>query len=87
MCLPEIEFVAEPPPRVKRNPVTPLEEFAAVLRNRPNEWGIWPKEFPAPSGYATGIRRGTALGFREGVFDAVMRNGVLYVCYLRDGDD
>lgn len=76
---------AQPPEGRRREDFT---LFATELRNHPGRWAKWPKEYRNSTSIGA-IRKNIAdgterapVGFREGVWDAVVRNSVLYVRYL-----
>lgn len=82
---PEFEFVAQLPPKaVRRFPDGLLDRFAAALRERPGQWAKWPVAGPCHGGYSSDIKRGWLKPFRRSEFDAITRNGVLYVRYIGD---
>lgn len=80
----DIEW-ADPPAGRRREDFTP---FANELRSNPGRWAKWPKEYRNSTSIGA-IRKNIAdgterapVGFREGQWDAVVRNSVLYVRYL-----
>lgn len=77
------EFIDELPPKVSR--VTPeglLDQFVVALRAQPGRWAKWPLD---ARNHGSDIKRGQMKLFRGGEFDAICRNGVLYVRYLGGG--
>lgn len=86
----KIEWAEPPAPRATEW----QREFAAALRKHPGKWAKWPREYTNPSSVSAirhnltgqgGVRR-TPVAFREGVWEAVVRQGVLYVRYTGTGD-
>lgn len=75
----EFEFVTCLPPKNPQARTAVMERFVAALKSRPGEWCKW----PGPGSFSAGhVRSGELRPFRGGDFDAVLRNGVVYVCYL-----
>lgn len=78
------EFVDAPPaPTHGRNPI--YRAFADALRENPGRWAVWPGRFKnrsSTSAQASNIKRGTLRNFPEGEFDAVTREGKLYVRFI-----
>lgn len=85
----KFEFIDELPPRetrpnnLRRDSGAVMDEFAAALRQRPGVWAKWPTQISAGVAgcYTANIRQGRMRAFGDG-FDAVSRNGVLYVQYI-----
>lgn len=89
----EFEFVDELPPKVRRTRGQQsdrdlIAEFAAALRARPGVWAKWPADISVASSptYRKRIQEGVFPAFRNGVFAAAERNGLLYVRYV-GGED
>ena len=90
-----IEWADPPAPRASEL----YTEFAAALKDNPGRWAKWPRTYTNPTS-AGAIRKNIVDGdvrapvpFRQGRWDAVVRQGILYVRYLgeteihhRDGD-
>jgi hypothetical protein len=79
---PEFEFfhkLPEPP-----KPPTVLELFAESLRDRPRVWGKWPNALKPSSvkSIPSLVNRGGYGTFPRGEFEAVGRDGVVYVRYI-----
>lgn len=82
----EIEWADPPSPRA--DPF--YDEFAQALRDHPGRWAKWPKVYKNASSVAA-IRKNIADGdrrapvpFRTDGWEAVVRQGVLYVRYVGD---
>jgi hypothetical protein len=74
------------PPRPRQANV--FAEFAAELRKHPGRWAKWPRTYSNPTSVGA-VRHNiehktdkTPANFREGTWEAVVRQGVLYVRYL-----
>lgn len=77
----QFEFIAELPPRKRREDSGALMAvFAAACKERPRMWGRWP--LVVPTAYVTLIRQGKLSPFQACDFEAVHRNGDLYVRYI-----
>lgn len=78
------EFVDEPPePTRGRNPL--YSAFADALRENPGRWAVWPRSFKnrSSAGVTAGnIKRGRMANFPSGHFDALSRDGKLYVRFV-----
>ncbi|MBF6358135.1 hypothetical protein IU449_26930 [Nocardia higoensis] len=72
-----------PPEKPQESGRAEYRAFAAALRERPGEWAKWPVPIKDTTarGYASQIRGGMIAAFRGGQFDAVFRDGQLFVCY------
>lgn len=78
----EFEFfhkLPEPP-----KPPTLLELFAESLHDRPRVWGKWPNPLAPASvkSIPSAVNRGIYPMFPRGEFEAVRRDGVVYVRYV-----
>lgn len=90
----EFEFVDDLPPKKTRPAMSrrvtgdAMDRFAATLQCSPGRWAKWPWPLaPDQTGsYTARIRRGTLRAFPHG-FDALSRNGVVYVRYVGDEED
>ncbi len=85
----QFEFVDELPAAIRTNSDQQCERwlidrFSAVLRNRPGDWAKWPADIRASTAksYGVQIRSGTMRSFRNGGYEAQVRNGVLYIRYV-----
>lgn len=76
-----VEFVDELPGS-DRN--AELRAFAAALRSNPGRWAKYPGESSSRSAYnrAYQVRKGSLAAFRDGTFEAAVREGVLYVQHV-----
>lgn len=86
----EFEFVdALPAKEIRRTNGFLMDEFAVALRQRPGAWAKWPEDLGTSQAgtYTTNIRNGHLKAFRGGGFEALSRNGVLYVRYIGEVPD
>lgn len=80
-----VEFVDNlPPEKRQESGRAEYRLFAAALRERPGVWAKWPLPIKDTTarGYASQIRSGMIAAFRGGQYDAVYREGTLFVRYL-----
>lgn len=83
----EFEFVDELPPKLVRNEwkdlinaAVLLEQYVVALKARPGMWAAYP--IPDQQRSSTDINAGRPRAFRGRRFEAIKRNGVLYVRYI-----
>lgn len=80
----EFEFVDAPPAwkagRGNTNPV--YAEFAAALKARPGEWGVWPVRSMNQGHVRSNVIQGRYPALPRGQFQARVHEGRCLVCFI-----